>query len=152
MVLMTDIKETIEKLATDWTWTAVKEHRNRHVLIKVRRFRSLTVKVPHEFGEQHFDIRHEPEKGKHDLRIWTKTQGGLLQWRTCPVKGDRLVYVKFGGQPEKEKVALEDIFLDPLHVDEGEVEFFKVMYPDLVKLLRLFSQAVDLVDQKIEDD
>lgn len=145
---MTDIKDTIEKLATDWSWSAVKEHRNRQVLIKVRRFRSLTVKVPHEFGEQLFDIRHEPEKGKHDLRIWTKTKGGLLQWRTCPIKGDRLVYVKFGNQ-EVDKVALEDIFLDPVHVDESEVDFFKVMYPDLAKPLPLFSEAVDLVDEKI---
>lgn len=145
---MTSIKDTIEKLATDWSWTAVKGHPNRHVLIKLMRFRSLKVKVPHDFGEQHFDIRHEPEKGKHDLRIWTTTQGRLFQWRTCPLKGDRLVYVNFGNQ-EAGKVALEDIFLDPRHVDESEVDFFKVMYPDLAKLLPVFSEAVDLVDEKI---
>lgn len=93
----------------------------------------------------------EHKTSNKDLRVWTKTPAGLIQWRTCPLKGDRLVYQPFGGNRQSERLSLEEIFMDPTCVDEGEVEMFKMLYSELEPLVPLFSAAMGHFDKMLEE-
>lgn len=138
---MSEIKETIELLSREWSWNKVKNNPVRSlVLSKGFVGKGMLCDVPS--GPNYslrFQLRHDPAKG--DLRMWTKTKTGLIQWRTCPVKGDRIVYQPFGGKRDAERIAMEDIFMDPSSIDEGEVELFKVLYGEIENLVPLFKEA-----------
>ena len=145
---MSKIKDVVETLANDWNWGSVKEHAvRRELLTGSLAGTSLQVRLPSGVG---FTFRHEKKNG--DLRIWTKSNCGLLQWRTDPEKGDRLVYVPFGGQNRTERLPIAEIFMDPKNVDEDEVLMFEVLYPDLLDLLPHFGEALVLADDKLLDN
>lgn len=151
---MSEIKEVIETLAKVWSWAAVKAHPTRRQIITKRADNGLYVRIqnPGKDLPHTFTIRHQKKDG--DLRLWTKTPYGLVQWRSCPKKGDRLVYQPFGsgGRLKADRVAIEDIFIDPLNVDEGEVEMFKVLYPEIAPLLPLFLSATDEIDMVLQQE
>lgn len=147
---MSEIKDVIEGLARGWSWACVQKHPDRAKLLS-KRLEGVGIDIEVPTGpnfSRNFTFRHE--KKNKDLRIWTKSQTGLLQWRTDPDKGDRLVYVAFGKKATTEKVPLEEIFMDPWHVDEGEVGMFEMLYPDLVLLIPSFAEAIRLADEKLE--
>ena len=142
---MSKIKDVVETLANDWNWGSVKGHSfRRELLTGSKAGTGLSVRLANGVG---FNFRHEQKNG--DLRIWTKSNCGLLQWRTDPDKGDRLVYVPFGGKSRTERLPIADIFMDPKNVDEDEVLMFEVLYPDLLDLLPHFGEAVSLADDKL---
>lgn len=147
---MSVIKDTIEGLAKGWSWPTVKEHPLRKLLLTKAFERCGGIKVSVDNGgfSRDFTFRHEKKNG--DLRIWTRSMSGLLQWRTDPVKGDRLVYKAFGKNDPTERLSLEEIFLDPHDVDEGEVAMFEVLYADLVPMLPSFSAAIKEADKFLE--
>lgn len=148
---MSEIKDVIETLSREWNWNSVYKHGLRKNLLskEYERGGGLKVLVPTgpKFSRE-FTFRHEKKNG--DFRIWTRSMSGLLQWRTDPVKGDRLVYRAFGNNVQTERVPLEEIFMDPNNVDEGEVAMFEVLYADLVDLLPLFKNALVEADQYLE--
>lgn len=147
---MSEIKDVIETLSRDWSWKAVSKHDIRKQILhpKIERGGGLQIHVPQgpNFSRE-FTFRHEKKNG--DLRIWTKSMDGLLQWRTDPKKGDRLVYRAFGKDTQTERVPLEEIFMDPQYVDEGEVEMFEMLYADLVPLLPMFAEALVKADEQL---
>lgn len=147
---MSKIKDVVETLANDWNWQAVSEHPVRRQLIINRKGSGLNVRVPTgpNFAVG-FSFRHEEKNG--DLRIWTKSNCGLLQWRTDLVKGDRLVYVPFTNVSRTERLPLAEIFMDPQNVDEDEVLMFEVLYPDLLDLLPIFGDALRIGDEKLRE-
>jgi len=144
---MSENKDVIERLARDWSWKAVVNHPIRHHIITTweGKLRGLHIEVPTGPNtHREFTMRHERKNG--DLRIWTKSMSGLLQWRTCPEKGDRLVYHAFG-RGDTERLSIEEIFLDTHNVDEGEVAMFEVLYADLAPMVPLFAGALDEADR-----
>ena len=144
---MSEIKDVIERLARDWSWGAVhKDQTRRQIITKLEgKFRGLTLHVPTGPNTvRDFTMRHEKKNG--DLRLWTKSMSGLLQWRTCPEKGDRLVYHAFG-RNDTERLSIEEIFLDTHNVDEGEVAMFEMLYADLAPMVPLFAGALDEADR-----
>lgn len=142
---MSKIKDVVETLANDWNWNSVQDHSARRQLLNGSLGATgLGVRCTSGVG---FTFRHEKKNG--DLRIWTKSNCGLLQWRSDPEKGDRLVYVPFGGQNRTERLPLAEIFMDPKNVDEDEVLMFEVLYPDLLDLLPHFGEALLLADAKL---
>lgn len=143
---MSKIKDVIERLARDWSWKSVKNDPvRRQIITKLEgKFGGLTVEVPTGPNTvREFILRHEKKNG--DLRLWTKSISGLLQWRTCPIKGDRLVYHGFG-RGDTDRLPIEEIFLDTHNVDEGEVLMFEMLYPEIVSMIPLFGDALDLTD------
>lgn len=148
---MSEIKVTIETLAKEWGWDAVSRHTLRKTLLSSKyegRLGGLQVMVSAGNGfVKEFTFRHEKKNG--DFRIWTRSPGGLIQWRTDPTKGDRLIYRPFGTNRLTERVSLEDIFMDPTNVDDGEVEMFKMLYGELVPLIPLFHLAIQHADQML---
>lgn len=148
---MSEIKDVIERLARDWSWNAVAKHDLRKQILtrNIEMGGGLRIQVPTgpNFSRE-FTFRHEKKNG--DLRIWTKSMNGLLQWRTDPKKGDRLVYRAFGKDIQTERVPLEEIFMDPQYVDEGEVAMFEMLYADLVPLLPMFAEALVKADEHLE--
>lgn len=145
---MSKIKDVVETLANDWNWDTVAKHPARRQLLNgTLASGDLTVRLPNGIG---FTFRHEKKNG--DLRIWTKSNCGLLQWRSDPKKGDRLVYVPFGGENRTERLPLAEIFMDPKLVDEDEVMMFEVLYPDLLDLLPHFGEALLLADAKLVEE
>lgn len=147
---MSEIKDVIETLSREWNWDAVSKHELRKKIISRNMEMSggLRVNVPAgpKFYRE-FTFRHEKKNG--DLRIWTKSMHGLLQWRTDPEKGDRLVYRAFGKGTLTERVPLEEIFMDPHNVEEDEVSMFEMLYADLVPLLPLFAEALVIADEEL---
>lgn len=143
---MSEIKDTIELLSKEWSWNAVKDHPQRKIILSRNCTGGIVTQVPTgpNFTRE-FKMQHKREN--NDLRVWTKTTAGLIQWRTCPVKGDRLVYQPFGGNRQSERLALEEIFMDPTCVEEGEVEMFKMLYSELEPLVPLFSTAMAQFDE-----
>ena len=144
---MSEIKDVIERLARDWSWRAVMgDPVRRQIVTKLEgKFRGLSLEVPTGPNTTHeFTMRHEMKNG--DLRLWTKSMSGLLQWRTCPEKGDRLVYHAFG-RNDTQRLSIEEIFLDTHNVDEGEVAMFEVLYADLAPMVPLFAGALDEADR-----
>lgn len=145
---MSEIKDVIETLSRDWSWDAVSKHDLRKQILtrNIEMGGGLRVQVPTgpNFSRE-FTFRHEKKNG--DLRIWTKSMNGLLQWRTDPKKGDRLVYRAFGKDIQTERVPLEEIFMDPRCVDKGEVAMFEMLYSDLVPLLPMFAEALVKADE-----
>lgn len=150
---MNEIKDVIEMLSRDWSWDAVAKHDLRKKILTCNRGMSggLRVQVPTgpNFSRE-FTFRNEKKNG--DLRIWTKSMNGLLQWRTDPEKGDRLVYRAFGKDIQTERVPLEEIFMDPQCVDEDEVAMFEMLYTDLVPLLPVFGEALVKADEYLENN
>ncbi|ATS93578.1 hypothetical protein P1A145kb_p178 [Pectobacterium phage DU_PP_I] len=148
---MSEIKDVIEKLARDWSWNAVAKHDLRKQILtrNIEMGGGLRIQVPTgpNFSRE-FTFRHEKKNG--DLRIWTKSMNSFLQWRTDPKKGDRLVYRAFGKDIQTERVPLEEIFMDPQYVDEGEVAMFEMLYADLVPLLPMFAEALVKADEYLE--
>ena len=146
---MSEIKDTIELLSREWTWNAVKDHPQRKILLTKKTMGGIVTQVATgpKFTRE-FKVQHKPEN--KDLRVWTKTTAGLIQWRTCPVKGDRLVYQPFGGNRQSERLSLEEIFMDPTCVEEDEVEMFKMLYSELGPLIPLFSTAMSQFDHVLE--
>lgn len=148
---MSEIKDVIERLAKDWSWQAVLDNPVRRQILKSLegQRRGLSIKVPTGPNtHREFTMRHEFRKG--DLRLWTKSMSGLLQWRTCPEKGDRLVYHAFG-KADTERLSIEEIFLDTHNVDEGEVAMFEMLYADLAPMVPLFAGALDEADRILEE-
>lgn len=144
---MSKIKDVVETLANDWNWHVVADHPARRPLLNGSiPSGDLRIRLPSGVG---FTFRHEKKNG--DLRIWTKSNCGLLQWRSDPKKGDRLVYVPFGGQNRTERLPLAEIFMDPKSVDEDEVLMFEVLYPDLMDLLPIFGDALRIGDEKLKE-
>lgn len=148
---MSEIKDVIETLSREWSWNAVAKHDLRKQILtrNIEMGGGLRIQVPTgpNFSRE-FTFRHEKKNG--DLRIWTKSMNGLLQWRTDPKKGDRLVYRAFGKDIQTERVPLEEIFMDPQYVDEGEVAMFEMLYADLVPLLPMFAEALAKADEYLE--
>lgn len=148
---MSEIKDVIETLSREWSWNAVAKHDLRKQILtrNIEMGGGLRIQVPTgpNFSRE-FTFRHEKKNG--DLRIWTKSMNGLLQWRTDPKKGDRLVYRAFGKDIQTERVPLEEIFMDPQYVDEGEVAMFEMLYADLVPLLPMFAEALVKADEYLE--
>lgn len=148
---MSEIKDVIETLSREWSWNAVAKHDLRKQILtrNIEMGGGLRIQVPTgpNFSRE-FTFRHEKRNG--DLRIWTKSMNGLLQWRTDPKKGDRLVYRAFGKDIQTERVPLEEIFMDPQYVDEGEVAMFEMLYADLVPLLPMFAEALVKADEYLE--
>lgn len=146
---MSEIKDVIELLSKEWSWGAVKEHPKRRLILTSHSRGGIVTKVPTgpNFTRE---FKMEYKEVNKDLRVWTKTTAGLIQWRTCPVKGDRLVYQPFGGNRQSERLSLEEIFMDPTCVEEDEVEMFKVLYSELEPLVPLFSAAMFQFDQILE--
>lgn len=148
---MSEIKDVIETLSREWSWDAVAKHDLRKQILSrnIEMGGGLRIQVPTgpNFSRE-FTFRHEKKNG--DLRIWTKSMNGLLQWRTDPKKGDRLVYRAFGKDIQTERVPLEEIFMDPQYVDEGEVAMFEMLYADLVPLLPMFAEALVKADEYLE--
>ncbi|QPI18267.1 hypothetical protein POP15_219 [Pectobacterium phage POP15] len=148
---MSEIKDVIETLSREWSWNAVSKHDLRKQILtrNIEMGGGLRIQVPTgpNFSRE-FTFRHEKKNG--DLRIWTKSMNGLLQWRTDPKKGDRLVYRAFGKDIQTERVPLEEIFMDPQYVDEGEVAMFEMLYADLVPLLPMFAEALVKADEYLE--
>lgn len=139
------IKCVIEKLTQRWSWDALQKSQYRGVLVKDRGYvdKGLVVYA----GKLSFKMRHRKEDG--DFRIWTNTASALIQWRTCPKKGNRLIYRPYGKGSGTERLAMEDIFLDPWNVDEGEVQLFEMMYPEFVPIVPLFEEALQAADDKL---
>ena len=156
---MSIIKDTIEKLAREWSWSAVNRHPLRSKLVSDRRFErrakkgflggmDVIVEYPGADFSSKYSIRYEKDKG--DFRIWTKNNVGLIQWRTSKEKGDRLVYRPFAKNiTVSERVEISEIFLDPFNVNEGEVEMFEMIYPDISPLIPGFNTAVQMADQEL---
>lgn len=143
---MSEIKEAIELLSKEWSWGAVKAHPQRRLVLTTHCRGGIVTQVPTgpNFTRE-FKMEHKAEN--KDLRVWTKTTAGLIQWRTCPVKGDRLVYQPFGGKRQSERLSLEEIFMDPTCVEEGEVDLFKMLYADLEPLVPMFIEAMGKFDE-----
>lgn len=149
---MSEIKDVIETLSREWSWNAVAKHDLRKQILtrNIEMGGGLRIQVPTgpNFSRE-FTFRHEKRNG--DLRIWTKSMNGLLQWRTDPKKGDRLVYRAFGKDIHAERVPLEEIFMDPQYVDEGEVAMFEMLYADLAPMVPLFAGALDEADKLLRE-
>lgn len=148
---MSEIKDVIERLAKDWSWGAVQKDPIRRLIITdlEGKLRGLTLWVPSGPNtSREFTMRHEKKNG--DLRLWTKSMSGLLQWRTGPEKGDRLVYHPFG-RGGTERLAIEEIFMDTHNVDEGEVAMFEMLYSDLAPMVPLFAGALDQADRILQE-
>lgn len=144
---MSEIKNVIERLARDWSWGAVINDPVRRQIISnlEGKFGGLHIVIPSGPNNPSvFTMRHERRNG--DLRLWTKSITGLLQWRTCPEKGDRLVYHPFN-RGDTERLSIEEIFLDTHNVDEGEVKMFEMLYADLAPMVPLFAAALDEADR-----
>ncbi|AEZ66289.1 hypothetical protein EXT67_21525 [Pectobacterium atrosepticum] len=143
---MSEIKDVIERLARDWSWGAGQYRQSIQAL--EGKFRGLTLHVPTGPNTaREFTMQYEKKNG--DLRLWTKSMSGLLQWRTCPEKGDRLVYHAFGRTTER--LSIEEIFLDTHNVDEGEVAMFEMLYADLAPMVPLFAGALDEADRVLRE-
>lgn len=143
---MSDIKYVIERLGRDWNFGDVLRHKQRKSLISP--FGEFKVLVPAGPNiTQSFSFQYK--KDTNDIRIWTKTFNGLLQWRSCPVKGNRLVYRPFGKDSTTERVDLEDIFMDPLNVEDDEVAMFEMLYADILPLIPMFGDALDKADYRL---
>lgn len=143
---MSDIKHVIERLGRDWNFGEVSRHNQRKSLMGP--FGDIKVLVPAGPNlTQSFSFQYK--KDTKDIRIWTKTFTGLLQWRTSMEKGNRLVYRPFGKDSTTERVDLEDIFMDPLNVEDDEVAMFEMLYAELLPLIPLFGEALDKVDLQL---
>lgn len=148
---MSQIKDVIERLARDWSWDSVQcNPARRQIITKFEgKFGGLALRVPDGPNVvRDFVMRHEKKNG--DLRLWTKSMSGLLQWRTGPGKVDRLVYHAFA-RNDTERLAIEEIFMDTHNVDEGEVAMFEMLYADLAPMVPLFAGALDEADRILEE-
>lgn len=154
---MSVIKETIEKLAREWSWEVVSTHPTRSALLRhpklIGKGNGISVLVDQgatwETWIKEFTFRHERANG--DLRIWTKVTNGLIQWRTDPVKGSRLVYRPFGTATQTERLDIEEIFLDPTNVEEDEVQMFEMLYADVAPHIADFYVALQKADDILID-
>lgn len=149
MVIPKDLEDSffaVRDLLNNWTWEKVKKDKVRGQIIRLPN-KVLERRLDFPYGGYSFSLRHEKSKG--DLRFWTKSMSGLLQWRTCPEKGGRLVYHAFG-RGDTERLSIEEIFLDTHNVDEGEVAMFEMLYADLVPLLPMFAEALVKADEYLE--
>lgn len=147
------IKEVIEKLEKDWSWSAMIQHPLRkHLLVNqnwVRPKRSGKGGMIVETGnDEYFKFRHYRED--NDFRIFRKTSNALIQWRSDKKKGNRLIFVFFGKGGSVERLPLEEIFLDPLNIDEGEIALFEMIYADMTPYLASFKEALLKADEKLE--
>lgn len=144
---MSKIKDIIEDLAINWSYAALKVHPSRKEIFN-QRYVGVSTKVALQGKyNQEFTLRYDQNFG--DVRIWTKAPAGLIQWRSCGAKGDRLIYKSFVKGTFTERLPLEDIFMDPRNVDEGEVAMFEVLYADMAPILPLFAEALSQLDVEL---
>lgn len=147
------IKEAIRRLYSEWTWGAISGHLTRKAVIHKLEgdVGGIVVRVASKGGHaDSFKINHKRENG--DARIWVTTKNYLVQWRTSPDvtgKGNRLVVRSFSKGASTDRLPVEDLFLDPLDVDSGEIMLLGMMYPELAEMLPLFPDALNEFDAKL---
>lgn len=145
-----EIKDTIEALSTQWNWHSIKNSPHKRQLLGrlEGKKRGLKVNVPRPYSDfmQEFTFRHE--QINTDVRIWTKTPTGLLQWRTGPKTGSRLVYKNFSAV-DTERIDIEDVFLDTSCVTAEEIELFCFLYADISAIVPLFWKALAQADKEL---